>query len=427
MQQPLRRGWYSPNDPANADFVDYFEPLSHGGDRMHCCYKFFSKPRLSWNDAQATCEAIGAQEAVRGYSAGLANAYTQEINTFISETILKRPEYNGCGNDDQSCRTRSNGDTTWLGGTTKNGTRVEWTNPYFAAWSGNDYGNTTTNHFATWHTDDAGMFYEGEPSEDTFRKPTNEDCLSQGGAHARVNQFGAAGWNDAKCKNKKSYMCEFCVRESTTTTAEPITTTTTAAKTTTTTEAQTTTTTEAPTTTTTEAPTTTTTEAPTTTTTEAPTTTTTEAPTTSTVEPDCGSIACAADCGVVWKRGDPPYDEYCGWSQKQGGCYHQPDPTKKPARTTYAERNMGDCGITQTTEKPMSVEEKCGTSYCSTTCGFGQDSHGDPAIMANDCAKFVGGTCVESECGWSKKYRRCIEGARTSAVEVAANLGPKCI
>jgi hypothetical protein len=419
MQTPAK-GWHSYNtDPNNL-----FAPVVPGGEEMHCCYKYINKPRLSWGNAQAQCEAVGTAFPFPGSFAGLATAYVPEINTKLTDIMLQNSAYDSCEptnsgvTKEMSCRDNANGETTWLGGKTENGSRVEWVNPFFAAFSDEDYGsNGTEYHFdPTGPTDDNGMFYDGEPSKlnmNNGRTGSEENCLSQGGDRKRVNEFGFAGWNDAKCGSNKGYFCEYCVRLTTTTTFEP-TTTTTGKASTITTMMPTTTTTVAPTTTTT-VPTTTTSVDPTSTTTMEPTTTTTAAPTsTSTVEPDCAAIVCGGECGMVWQKGDPEYSEYCGWSKKYSACVHG-------GRTVDSEKFMGECGTTITTPKPQNAIQNCAASYCSRTCGNGNGSG-----AANKCSKMDGTTCAESECGWSRKYNRCIVGGFTNAMEANSDLGPIC-
>jgi len=392
---------------------------------MHCCYKYINKPRLSFGDAQAQCERVADTYPNRGAFSGLATAYMPEINDKLATVFLQHKSFDNCNNDEIACRNNANGQTTWLGGKATDGSKVTWTNPFFAAYNDEDYGINGTHpstgvpyKFASDHSVNNGMFYDGEPSGLNMQKGnqgTDEDCLAQGGYRKRVNEFGFAGWNDAKCTSKKGYFCEYCIRQATTTTWAP-TTTTTWAPTTTTTAEPTTTTTAEQTTTTTAKQTTTTTFATTTTSAEPTTTTTAEPTTTTTAEPDCSIFLCGADCGYVWSRGMPEYTDLCGWSKKYNACVEN-------GRTTESEVNMGQCGTTSTTMKPASSEEKCGMSYCSNTCGYGQ-GNGD----ANNCMKMDGaGACIEDECGWSRKHDRCIVGGYTNDMEASSQLGPKCV
>jgi hypothetical protein len=417
MQTPAK-GWHSINNNPNK----LFAPVVPGGEDMHCCYKYINKPRVSWDRAQAICEAVGDEYPLSGSFAGLASAYVPAINNHLTNVLYQNEAYTECDNLEASCRNKANGESTWLGGKTLNGSQVKWTNPFFAAYNDEDYGaNSTTEeyHFdyAGGHEDDNGMFYLGEPSQlnmNNGRTGTSEDCLSQGGDRKRVKQFGISGWNDAKCNVRKGYFCEYCVRQGTTTTFEP-TTTTSGKASTTTTVAPTSTTTQEPTTTTTMARTTTTTAAPTSTTTvELTSTTTYEPTTTTTAAPDCASISCAGECGIIWEKGDREYTEFCGWSKKYNACV-------PGGRTTEKEKFMGECGTTTTTAKPQLPAQNCASTYCSSTCGYGNGNN-----AANNCQLMVSGTCTESECGWSRKYDRCIEGGFTNSMEANSNLGPKC-
>merc|ERR1712166_309139 len=167
---------------------------------------------------------------------------------------------------------------------------VSWINPYFEGYNGN-YGSGNHNgefnvtnedkdnqgpDFGAGYTPSGtvakipktanffptnGMFYRGEPSGKDMNfgnRGNSEECVMLGGDKFRVKNNGGNFWNDGKCGVKRSYFCEFCFRQATTTSAEPTSSTT--QITTTTTEAATSTTTLAPTTSTTDAPTTTTTE-----------------------------------------------------------------------------------------------------------------------------------------------------------------------
>jgi len=412
MRTPSR-GWHS----MNTDPDDLFKPVVDGGEPMHCCYKFHSTPRLSWDDAQATCEAFADDFSVGNVYAGLATPYVPEINTFLTDTLLKRKEFDACLHDESLCRRNAKGETTWIGGTTTNASRVGWANPLFAAYDNEDYGHKTAAQMASgatqYHFDednsvpllDNGMFYDGEPSQlnmNRGRKGYAEDCLAQGGSRKRTSEFGMQGWNDAKCNSKKGYFCEYCVRPSTTTTAAPTTTTTAKASTTTTQEASTTTT----------QATTTTTQAPTTTTTQEPTTTTTAAP----VPIPCDEIMCSDECGVVGDFSDHRND-HCGWSSKKRKCIAngvtRDDELGRAVNGTIA---LCPAYIVQPTEIPLeTMFYKCAAIKCSSLCI-------DNSI-ATTGVPFLGTVA----CGWSKaRGGRCLasrSGAYTNDAEVEARHG----
>ena len=415
----------------------------------YCCYKYNSKPRLNFGDAEQTCNAVVNAYSHIGSAVGhLATPYKAEVNNMLITLRNAKPG-------------KANAETAWIGGNSfyANGT-VEWVNPYFEEFNGNyaagnHDGMTNLTEGETTNTDYMqrtptggtasffpvnGMFYRGEPSGKDMNfgnRGNDEECIMVGGDKFRVRAVGDNYWNDGKCTNKRSYFCEFCYKKETTTTPEPTTSTTIA--TTTTTEAPTTSTTEAPTTSTTEAPTTTTTIV-TTTTTEAPTTSTTPVPlttTTTTAGPDCGVIECSSDCGEVYDKkkvtckkkkgvetctvlatGDD-WQSNCGWSSKFSMC--MPGYTLgSSSKTSKKEIGLGVCEDAKTTKKTTKmptttpIERTCAEIYCSNDCWGG-------------CKTFDGSNCLEYNCGWSKKHDRCIPfPAKTNSAEASASLGPKC-
>lgn len=428
-----------------------------------CCYKYNSKPRLHWADAEAACNAIGDEYDHIPLSSGhLATPWNPEINDLLR---FVRDQKDG----------KSNAETAWIGGNIYPNTdpdntdaNVQWVNDIFAEYNGN-YGrgahtNGSTNALlngsycndiddknenyqfdaansfqypngdnrAQLNCNDAyrqqmrtlllsvreqnGMFYNGEPSGKNMnsgKRGVAEECLMMGGSKKTLKEVGDNYWNDGKCATKRSYFCEYCFQPVTTTTVEPDTTTTITTSTTTVEPTTITTTTSITSTTTTSVTTTTTSTITTTTTTTLENTTTTSAePTTSTsAEPDCSVFGCASDCGDVYIKGDKTWESACGWSKKLSACI-------LGGRTTKKELGMGDCTVNQTTVEPVKttpIFQKCDDIYCSMQC-------------QGNCVKYgLDSICLEYECGWSRKHDRCmVAPAKTNEYELTTPLGPKC-
>merc|ERR1712166_811391 len=433
--------------------------------QTHCCYKYNSKPRLSFMNAENACNAVADDYGhVHQSVSHLATAYNEYVNDQLYQQRSLKPG-------------KANAETGWIGANVfYANASVSWINPYFEGYNGN-YGSGNHNGEFNVPNDDKdnvgplfyldepagepgtvakgdpktanffptnGMFYRGEPSGkdmDFGNRGNSEECVMLGGDKFRVKYNGGNFWNDGKCGVKRSYFCEFCFRQATTTSAEPTSSTT--QITTTTTEAATSTTTLAPTTSTTDAPTTTTTEISTTTTdvtsttTEGPytTSTTTFATTTSTAAPDCASFTCSSDCGEIFdkklgKEANKNWVSFCGWSSKTQEC-------KEGGKTTPKELGQGQCTDTDgekvrdtTTKATVESPIRCEQVYCSTQCGT---KGGDNAACRKDAdgkdKVDSAGDCLEYECGWSRKYDRCLPfPARTNAKEAAGlGFGPKCI
>jgi len=426
---------------------------------ISCCYKYHSKPRLSFMAAEQSCNEIADDYAqVSQVVSHLASPYTNVINEMLVDLRNQKPG-------------KANAETAWIGANlfNANGT-VEWVNDYFKIYNGNyargshgsemnvtdkyPFYNAPSESGVTGLGDPGfvagggaseqdkrkakffptnGMFYRGEPSgkDMNFGNRGNaEECVMVGSDKFRTKFVGDNFWNDGKCGVKRSYFCEFCYKMITTTTAEPtssttqITTTTTDVPTTSTTEVPSTTTTDL-TTSTTVVPSTTTTDL-TTSTTEAPltTTTTTFLTTTSTAAPDCESILCSTDCGELYdkKKDMRNWESHCGWSSKTRSC-------KVGGRTSPKELAQGQCDGETTTKKPTTTpgaDNTCAEIYCSSLCGV----EGGLGIGA-ECKEYVTGTsgpCKVYKCGWSKKHDRCLTyPARTNEKEANGALGPKCL
>merc|ERR1711935_486089 len=413
---------------------------------ISCCYKYNSKPRLSFMAAEQSCNEIADNyPQVSQVVSHLASPYTNYLNEILVELRNNKPG-------------KANAETAWIGANlfNANGT-VEWVNDYFKIYNGNyakgSHGSdfNITDKYPLYREGapcdpgfqagasptDAdvrkakffptnGMFYRGEPSgkDMNFGNRGNaEECVMVGSDKFRTKFVGDNFWNDGKCGVKRSYFCEFCYKMVTTTTAEPtsstteLPTTSTPVVPSTPTPDLTTSTTEAPLTTTV-VPSTTTTDL-TTSTTEAPLTTTT----TSTAAPDCGDILCSTDCGEIYdkKKDMRNWESHCGWSSKRRACI-------VGGKTSPKELAQGQCDgetTTKATTKPPSADNTCAEIYCSTFCGV-EGGNG----IGGECRTYVNGEsgpCLEYKCGWSRKHDRCLTyPARTNEKEANGEFGPQC-
>jgi len=127
------------------------------------------------------------------------------------------------------------------------------------------------------------------------------------------------------------------------------------------------------------------------------------------------------------KEANKNWVSFCGWSSKTQEC-------KEGGKTTPKELGQGQCTDADgekvrdtTTQKPIESPTRCEQVYCSTECGTGEeacrkDADGNEKLD-------IEGNCLEYECGWSRKYDRCLPfPARTNAKEAAQpGFGPKCI
>jgi len=350
------------------------------GQQSFCCYRYVSKPRKSFNGAEAQCQVYGRNSGLANAQGHLASVRSERVNKILVElrrATIKRKR----GMDAKSTGWDQVGKTesSWIGG------KVE--RPYNdskVAWNRDAPADTPT-----WMHRDTGEYenwYGNSPSE-YDRRSGRKECVSLGldQKHAEAGH-DEGKWSNSKCGLKKGYFCQICVEATTTTTTEAPSTTTTLAPSTTTTTAPTTTSTIVPTTTTTVAPSTTTTEAKTTTTTATtagPTTTTT------TAAPSCAELyPCASDCG--WPLLPFPEQSACGWSTKHGRCV---EGGKTSAREAAA--RLGECaGTTTLPATTMLPERYCKSIQCSDNCnGLAPGS--------------------SQNCGWSTKHRYCKLGGHT--------------
>jgi hypothetical protein len=158
-----------------------WECRSAGKER--CCYKYYNRviqkklrknfQRKTWNGAKSFCEDSAGFDHMRPH---LVSVTSQTENRFVKDLIYKI-------NEDIVNR------PVWLGAK-KNGLNWEWEADNKANWA-----------YDNWRL--------GEPNDKGF---DGEDCLQMTSPKTIFQDFEVLNgdWNDADCKKKRGWVCEFC-------------------------------------------------------------------------------------------------------------------------------------------------------------------------------------------------------------------------